>query len=358
MKQRQDQLRARMQHDGLHGALLTSAVAIRYYTGFTGGEGYALLTEESCSLITDFRYGIQAREQVQDCAKIVEVNQHAAQLAALRELLRSHRCTNCGYEDGTVSVADFTELSALDKTVVWTGYDEAIHAPRRIKSEDEIASLQKAQDMADRAYAKLLRQIKPGMTEREVAARLDYLCAMEGSEGPSFDTIVAAGPNGAMCHAVPGQRRLGAGDLVVVDFGCTADGYHSDMTRTFGVEGVEGELAAIYRIVLEAQRQSLLQVRAGITGAALDAIARDYITARGYGACFGHGLGHGFGLEIHEFPRAGQASADVLEAGMTVTIEPGIYLEGKGGVRIEDCVVVTDLGCRNLVSSAKDLLFI
>ena len=356
MEHRQEKLRNAMREAELDGVLLTGGVSIRYYTGFTSDECFVLLTREDCRLITDFRYTIQAREQVSGRAGVLEVNQHDKQLEALREQLALSGCKRCGYEEHALTVGAFNELSAFP--VAWTAFGEKVGAPRRIKAPEEMASLQRAQTIADKAYARLLEETKPGMTEREVAARLNYICACLGSEGPSFDPIVASGPNGAMCHAIPGERRLQNGDLVVVDFGCVADGYHSDMTRTFGVGHVDDELVKIYDITLEAQKRCLDALHAGITGGRLDAVARDYIAARGYGDCFGHGLGHGFGLEIHEPPRAGRESADVLEPGMTVTVEPGIYLEGRGGVRIEDCAVVTEDGCINLVSSAKDLLFI
>ncbi len=356
MEDRQKKLRNAMREAGLDGVLLTGGVGICYYTGFTSDECFVLLTPDDCRLITDFRYAIQAREQVRGCAGVLEVNQHEKQLEALREQLALSGCKRCGYEEQALTVGAFDELSAFP--VAWTAFGSQVNGPRRMKSPEEVASLQKAQALADKAYARLLEETKPGMTEREVAARLNYICASLGSEAPSFDPIVGSGPNGAMCHAIPGERRLQKGDLVVVDFGCVVDGYHSDMTRTFGVGRIDDELVKIYDITLEAQNRCLDALHAGITGGWLDAVARDYIAAQGYGDCFGHGLGHGFGLEIHEPPRAGRESADVLEAGMTVTVEPGIYLEGRGGVRIEDCVVVTESGCINLVSSAKDLLFI
>lgn len=227
-----------------------------------------------------------------------------------------------------------------------------------IKSPDEIESLRRAQQLADRSFSELLGRVHAGMTEREVVAELNYIGARLGSEGPSFDPIAGSGPNGAMCHAVPSERRLQAGDLVVLDFGCVVDGYHSDMTRTFAVGHASDECRRIYDIVREAHERALDALRAGVTGRALDAVARDYIAAQGYGACFGHSLGHGFGLEIHEEPRASTRSETVFEPGMTITIEPGIYVEGLCGVRIEDCCVVTEDGYIDLVSSPKELLIV
>jgi len=196
------------------------------------------------------------------------------------------------------------------------------------------------------------------MSERDLCAELVYICTKLGSEGPAFEPIIGSGPNSAMCHAVVTDRKIKRGDLVVVDFGCVVDGYRSDMTRTFGVGKIDPELVTVYQIVREAQELALRSLRAGINGKALDAIAREYITDKGYGEHFGHGLGHGIGLEVHEAPSASEHSKDNLAPGMTITIEPGIYLEGRGGVRIEDCCVVTENGFINLVSSAKDLIII
>jgi Xaa-Pro aminopeptidase len=226
------------------------------------------------------------------------------------------------------------------------------------KSASEVESLQKAQRIADKSFLEWLGRICAGMTEKETVAELNYVCAKNGSEAPSFDPIVAAGPNGAMPHAVPGERKLQKGDLVTVDFGCMIDGYHSDMTRTFAIGSIDDQSREIYEIVKTAQQMALDALKNGIHGKVLDAVARDYITQKGYGAQFGHGLGHGFGLEIHETPYARMFSVDTLMSGMTITIEPGIYVEGKCGVRIEDCCVVTDDGCINLVGVTKELITI
>ena len=262
----------------------------------------------------------------------------------------------CGFEQTHMNVADYEEYREMPVALV--PFASEITSLRLIKTAEEIENLRTAQQMADKAYAALLERVHPGMTEREVVAELNYLCEKAGSEGPSFDPIVGSGPNGAMCHAVPGERRLQKGDLVVVDFGCMYNGYHSDMTRTFGVEEADDISRRVYDIVLEAQLRTLDALKAGMTGGELDAVARDYIASQGYGDCFGHGLGHGFGLEIHEAPRAGKNSADVLLAGTTITVEPGIYIEGKCGVRIEDCCIVTEDGKINLVSSPKELQMI
>jgi len=355
MKQRLEALRANLRKDGLDAALVTSGVNIRYYSGFTSPDGILLVTQNDAYLVTDFRYTIQAKAQTNGCARVVETT-YAEQLNALRGFLSGDGCKRCAFEQDNLSVGAFKSYSEFP--VEWVPFQETITLPRLYKSADEIASLQAAQRIADRSYAEWLTRIHAGMTELEATAELNYVCAKNGSEGPSFDPIVAGGPNGAMCHAVPGERKLQNGDLVVTDFGCVKNGYHSDMTRTFGVGSIDEKSKAIYEIVRTAQQIALDALTNGITGKALDAAARDYIASKGYGEAFGHSLGHGFGLEIHEQPRASVTSTDTLTAGMTITVEPGIYVENLCGVRIEDCCVVTETGHLNLVSSPKELICI
>lgn len=354
MKRRVERLRAAAAEAGLDAVLLTSGVNIRYVSGFTSSDAVTLVTERECILFTDFRYTIQAKEQSPDFA-LCEIRPETLR-DRIQEALARNRCRRCGFEQRHMTVAEFQEYRAMP--VEFVPFSDEIARLRRIKTPEEIESLRKAQSIADAAYEKLLQTIHSGMTERQVVAELNYISGILGSEGPSFDPIVGSGPNGAMCHAVPGERRLQRGDLVVVDFGCTIDGYHSDMTRTFGVIEVDDAARRVYDIVLEAQQRALAAVKAGIGGREVDAVARDYIASQGYGEHFGHGLGHGFGLEIHEAPRAAMTSHDILEPGMTITIEPGIYLEGNYGVRIEDCCVVTKNGKINLVGSPKELLMI
>lgn len=354
MQNRTDSLREKMAAAGLDAVLISSLENIRYLSGFTSVDALLLITKKEQLLFTDFRYFIQAREQAPDYA-LVEITYEDLN-AKITEALLRNGAKSCGFEENKVTVAEFDGYREMPASFV--PFAKEITALRLIKSAEEIACLQKAQSMADAAYATFLTRVHSGMTELEAVAELNYACALNGSEGPSFDPIVGSGPNGAMCHAVPGERRLQKGDLVVVDFGCIYRGYHSDMTRTFGIGEISSELHKIYDITLEAQLKTLDALRAGITGKALDAVARDYIASKGYGENFGHGLGHGFGLEIHEAPRASAASKDTLLDGMTVTVEPGIYLEGKGGVRIEDCCVVRNDGKINLVSSPKELQMI
>ena len=352
MKERVEKLRKLLEKHELDGALVTGLTAIRYYSGFTSDEAALVITMKGASLLTDFRYTIQAREQSPDF-DVVEVGRGAL-FPTVDKLFKQDNCRRVAFENRTMTVSTFERYKELDFD--WVPFSEEMEKPRLIKTADEIADLQRAQNMADEGFKTLLTRIGSGMTEKEVAAELDYIHAKLGSECPSFDTIVGSGPNGAMCHAIPGERRLQKGDLVVLDFGCVYNGYHSDMTRTFAVGEVDDFSKKIYDIVRTAQQKALDALKGGITGKELDAISRDYIASKGYGECFGHSLGHGFGLEIHESPNASVASAWTLEPGMTITVEPGIYIEGRLGVRIEDCCVVTETGKIDLVSSTKELL--
>lgn len=352
MNDRIARLRAEMERAGLDAVLLKSVTAIRYFSGFTSEDASVLITKNRSALLTDFRYTIQAKAQSGDCCEIFEVA-GTAHNEKLKEIIASENAERMGFEEDYVSFAGYEAFSKLGAELV--PFAKELSLLRIRKSEDEIECLAKAQAMADEAFSELLKVVKPGMTERRVAAELEYICAKLGSEGPSFETIVGSGPNGAMCHAVPGDRTLQEGDLVVVDFGCLYNGYHSDMTRTFAVGKVDPFAEEIYNIVLEAQTRALNALKPGITGRELDAIARDYITEKGYGKCFGHSLGHGFGLLIHEEPRASVTGDTAFEPGMTITVEPGIYIEDKFGVRIEDCCVVTEDGMRNFAHATKEL---
>ena len=347
-------LRELLKKNGLDAAFITGLTGIRYYSGFTSEDAYLIVTEKRACLLTDFRYTIQAKEQ-SPAYEIIEFGRGAL-YSTIKDILTAERVTAVGFDEACMTVAEHTKYTELDFT--WKPFSEALHSPRVYKCAEEADCLQKAQKLADSAYAELLKRIHSGMTEKEVAAELDYIGAKLGSEMPSFETIVGSGPNGAMCHAVPGSRRLTKGDLVVVDFGCVYNGYHSDMTRTFAVGEPDAFSRRIYGIVLEAQQTALGRLKSGVTGKELHNAALGVIEKAGYGKCFGHGLGHGFGLQIHEAPSASPLSKDTLTSGMTITVEPGIYIEGRLGVRIEDCCMVTENGYVNFVSSPKELLYI
>lgn len=355
MKQRIEALQKSLAASSLDAALITSGVNIRYYSGFTSSDGILLVTQKSAYLVTDSRYTIQAKAQTKGLCEVLEAG-FSDQLNHIRGFLQADGCKRAAFEDAVMTVKAFQAYQAMP--VEWVAFSAEISLPRLRKSADEVENLLAAQRIADKSFLELLGRVGPGMSEMELAAELTYIGAKNGSEAPSFDPIIAAGPNGAMPHAVPGQRKLQSGDLVTVDFGCMINGYHSDTTRTFAIGKVDDFSKEIYEIVKTAQQKTLDALKSGISGIALDAVARDYITANGYGAQFGHGLGHGVGLEIHEPPYARKDSKDTLLSGMTITIEPGIYVEGTCGVRIEDCCVVTDDGCLNLTGLTKELITI
>lgn len=355
MKHRIEALRENLNKASLDAAVVTSGVNIRYYSGFTSSEAIFLVTLKDTYLVTDFRYTIQANAQTMGLCRVVEAT-FAEQLNCIRDFLEQDGCKRVGFEQDALTVSQFRKYEAMP--MEWVPFGDELSLQRVIKSEDEIEQLQAAQRIADKSFFEWLGRIGAGMSEKEAAAELNYVCAKNGSDAPSFDPIIAAGPNGAMPHAVPGERKMQSGDLVTADFGCMVNGYHSDMTRTFAIGNIDEQFREIYEIVKTAQQMALDALKSGISGKTLDAVARDYITQKGYGPQFGHGLGHGFGLEIHESPYVRISSVDTLLSGMTITIEPGIYVEGKCGVRIEDCCVVTDDGCINLAGVTKELITI
>ncbi|MEG1560290.1 MAG: aminopeptidase P family protein [Clostridia bacterium] len=340
---------------GMDAILVTSMTHMQYFSGFTGDNGVLIITADTRLLFTDFRYTIQANQQVEGEFEVIEVSRGITPDLILGEL-RKRSVTSCGYEEENMTVKQFEKYGESEITMIPAS--SIMKKIRMVKSDAEIKNLIAAQGYADKAFSELLGMIAPGMTEKDVANELEYLMKKCGSDGKSFDTIVGSGENGALCHAVPTDRKLRHGDLVVIDFGAMKNGYHSDMTRTIAIGEPCDELKKIYKIVLAAHTLALRSVRPGIECVNLDAIARECIQSYGYGDNFGHSLGHGFGLEIHEGPSASTLSKDTLEPGNTITIEPGIYIENLGGVRIEDCVIVTKNGYLDPVTSAKTLLII
>jgi len=355
MSNRRQKLKKILLDQGIDALLITSPINVRYFSNFTG-EAYLLVSPAACVLFTDFRYTIQANMQC-DSSCIIQEIQRGNQFNLLKATMDEYGFHTIGYEDANMSCAEFVQLQSVIKHS-FIPCSKAIDSIRQIKDAEEIEFLQTAQAISEQSFQDVLPFMKPGVSELDIATELLYRIRKNGGEGPSFDPIIASGPNGALCHAIPTQRKLQNGDLVVMDFGSLWNGYCSDMTRTIAIGDIEPELQKIYEIVLSANLLALDALKPGISGKDLDNIARSYIEKNGYGPFFGHSLGHGFGLEIHESPTAGPSSQDILLPGMTVTIEPGIYLEGKGGVRIEDCCVLTENGKLNFASAKKDLLII
>jgi Xaa-Pro aminopeptidase len=334
--------------------LVTDLANVRYLTGYTGSNGFALLGRELRRFVTDFRYREQAAAEVDPSFDRLEAPVEL--LDALTDALPGEEL-RLGFEEAHMSVARYAMLrERLDKRVELTPTAGLVESLRAIKDAAEIAAVRAATLLADAAFERLLEDGLAGRSEREAAIALEHDMIVRGARRPSFDAIVAAGPHGALPHASPREVEIRRGDVVVIDWGAELDGYCSDCTRTVAVGEPGGELEEVYELVLKAQLTGLAAVRADRATAEVDAAAREVIEAAGHGEHFGHGVGHGAGLEVHEAPTLRRTSKDRLEVGNVVTVEPGIYLPGRFGVRIEDLVVVTEDGCEILTSIPKDLI--
>jgi Xaa-Pro aminopeptidase len=339
--------------------LVTTLANVRYLTGFTGSAALLLVTDDEALLVTDGRYRTQAAEQLaaaglSGSVELV-VGGAVPQRQALAGLVARGRGT-VGLESENVTWAAqrrWADTLAPAELVATAGVVEGL---RVVKDAGEVARIAMAAAIADAALGEVLDLLGRGRTEEEVALALDTAMRRLGSQDRAFETIVASGPNAAKPHARPSDRAIAAGDPVVIDFGATFDGYRSDMTRTFCVGRPPApELARVFAVVAEAQAAGVATVRAGVVTGDIDKVCRDVIADAGWAAAFEHGTGHGVGLDIHEAPAVGQGSTAILTPGVVVTVEPGIYLAGLGGVRIEDTVVVTDQGCRPLTGFTKDI---
>ncbi|ROX92774.1 M24 family metallopeptidase [Enterococcus hirae] len=354
MMLRVEKLRKKMQEENLDSFLITSPYNLRYLTNFTGTTGLAVITLEKAFFITDFRYTEQAAAQAQGFEIIKNVGPIFEEVA---DLVQKEGLRELGFEETTVSFLEYSVLEEIidAQLIPISGMIEEL---REIKDEEEIAIIEKACSIADLAYDHILKMIQPGMTEIEVANQLDFYMRSLGASSVSFETIVASGLRSAMPHGVASKKIIEQGDLITIDFGCYYEGYVSDMTRTFANGDPGEQLKEIYQIVLEAQLAVLEVAKPGVTGKQLDAVARDYITKHGYGEAFGHSTGHGIGLEIHEGPNVSVRAEKQFVPGNIITDEPGIYLPGIGGVRIEDDLLITSDGNRVLTHSPKELIIL
>ncbi|EMF0037661.1 aminopeptidase P family protein [Enterococcus hirae] len=354
MMLRVEKLRKKMQEENLDSFLITSPYNLRYLTNFTGTTGLAVITLEKAFFITDFRYTEQAAAQAQGFEIIKNVGPIFEEVA---DLVQKEGLRELGFEETTVSFLEYSVLEEIidAQLIPISGMIEEL---REIKDEEEIAIIEKACSIADLAYDHILKMIQPGMTEIEVANQLDFYMRSLGASGVSFETIVASGLRSAMPHGVASKKIIEQGDLITIDFGCYYEGYVSDMTRTFAIGDPGEQLKEIYQIVLEAQLAVLEVAKPGVTGKQLDAVARDYITKHGYGEAFGHSTGHGIGLEIHEGPNVSVRAEKQFVPGNIITDEPGIYLPGIVGVRIEDDLLITSDGNRVLTHSPKELIIL
>jgi Xaa-Pro aminopeptidase len=336
--------------------LVTDLVNVRYLTGYTGSNGLALIGPERRLFVTDFRYVQQAAEEVDPAFERRQARQELTD--GLEEVLPEGP-VRLGFEEAHVSVRQHERLrDELPERVELVGVDGLVERLRAVKDADEVARMQEAAKLADAAFMELVTGGLSGRSERELAFELALAMHRQGADGPSFESIVAAGPHGALPHATPRDVPVAPGQLVVIDWGAQLDGYCSDCTRTVWVGDAEpgAEEREIYDLVLKAQLAGLEAIRAGASTRSVDATAREVIEAAGHGEHFGHGLGHGVGLDIHEAPRFSPRSDTALEAGNVVTDEPGVYLPERFGVRIEDLVVVTEEGCEILTGVSKELM--
>jgi Xaa-Pro aminopeptidase len=348
---RVSKLRKVLQSRGLDALLITSGINRRYLSGFTGSSGFVLVTGDDCYLLTDFRYMTQAAEQA-DGLTVVE---HGPKfIDTVRELLPSGGNVRIGFEQDHVTFSAYTAYAEALKPAELVPVSKAVEDLRMIKDAEELAVMGRAADLADDTFRHILNVLKPGMTERDVDLEMEFYMRTHGATCSSFDTIVASGERSAMPHGVASSRVIQGNEFVTFDFGALLDGYCSDLTRTVALGTPNPKLKEIYDIVLEAQLHALAHIKPGMTGRECDALARDIITRYGYGDQFGHSTGHGLGMEVHEWPRLSKLSDDILQPGMVVTVEPGIYLPGIGGVRIEDDVVITESGISLLTHSSKD----
>ncbi len=331
----------------------SSRPSLIYYTGFTGTFATLVVSKIGEWLITDSRYTEQAAKQTN--MSIIKYGASKNFYEFLRDFIDEKRCKLIGVEKERLSVKVF---ESIFKDFEVVEIDQIIRNQRMIKSKQEIEKIEKAIDIAQKSFLEMLNFIKAGRTEREVAAYLEYKMKSLGAEGPSFDTIIASGCRSAMPHGVASDKVIEKGDLIVVDFGCVYDGYVSDITRIVSVGEPTDEMRKVHSIVLNAQREAIENAKNEMRGDEIDNFARRYIEKAGYGDKFGHGLGHGIGLEVHEAPRVSKLSKDIIKKGMVFTIEPGIYLEGKFGVRIEDDVVMEKDRVRVLTSLDRDIFVI
>lgn len=342
-----------MEHEKYDSFLIMNPENIYYVSGFTGTSGYLFISTQENFLITDFRYTKQASEQSSNF-KILECKDNIWNL--VMDIINKYNIKNMVFESHFITYNKYIEMCKVIKDIELIPMEDFIEKIRAIKNKDEISLIEKAAQITDEAFDYILGIIKPGITEKDIAFELEYYMRKRGADSLSFDTIVASGYRSALPHGVAGDKKIENGDLLTLDFGCRYKRYCSDMTRTVVVGNVREEQRKIYQTVYNAQKLAKEYIKAGLSGEAVDMKAREIINLAGYKGMFGHGLGHGVGLEVHEAPRLAPGVKKELKQDMVVTIEPGIYINNFGGVRIEDLVVVTKEGCKELSNSTRELL--
>ncbi len=343
-------------NDEVDGLLLTSRYSRHYGAQFDIAEGVAVVSRKGCRYFTDSRYIESAENGIQGF-EVLLMNRDNNYMKRINDAIADFGITTLGYEENYLTVAEFMGYEKnLNARLV--PFHKEISSFRSVKEEWELERMRKAQAITDKAFSEVIGRIQVGMTEKELAAELIYCLYKNGGEGLSFDPIVVSGPNTSLPHGVPGDRKIEKGDFITMDFGVIYQGYCSDMTRTVAVGYATEEMEKVYNTVLKAQCAAIAATKPGMMGKEIDAIARDIITEAGYGPYFGHGYGHSLGLEVHEAPNSGPASEAVMVKGVVSSAEPGIYLPGKFGVRIEDCVIFTEDGNEDMAKSPKNLIIV
>ena len=351
-----DKIAACLGDYGLDAMMVTSEPNRLYAAGFHSTAGMAIVTAEGSYFFTDSRYIEAATRRIGSC-QVLENTREKPMSALAREVIARHHIQKLGFEESYTTVEEYNgwREKLPCELVPASGLLTRL---RTVKDQEEIDTLIAAQRIAEKALAEVLDFIRPGRTEQEIAAFLQYQMLLGGAEKMSFDPIVVSGANSSMPHGVPTEKKVEAGDFITMDFGCVYGGYCSDMTRTVAVGHATEEMEKVYHTVLEAQLAGIAAARAGVSGAAVHKAAADVIGRAGYGAYFGHGFGHGVGVEIHESPNASPANEKPLPAGAVISAEPGIYLPGRFGVRIEDVLVVKEGGCEDITLAPKELLIL
>ena len=342
--------------DELDGLLLTSRYSRHYGAEFDIAEGVALVTKQAALYFTDSRYIESAQNNIKGFS-VVEMNRANPYNKLLNDAIAQYDIETLGYEEGYLTVAEWQGFEKnLQATLIPMG--ESINSFRAVKEPWELDRIRKAQEITDKAFSEVLTRIKVGMTEKQLQAELIYCLYKNGGEGLSFDPIVVSGPNTSLPHGVAGDRVIREGDFITMDFGAIYGGYCADMTRTVAVGFATEEMETVYNTVLKAQLAGISVTKAGVTGSAIDGAARLVNTDAGYGSYFGHGYGHCIGMECHELPACSPSGVRPMEENMVSSAEPGIYLPGKFGVRIEDLVIITPEGCENITKSPKNLMIV
>lgn len=338
-------------------ALFTNEADCFYLSGFNKSEGMVLITENTACLFVDFRYIEAAKAACKD----MDVKLTGAFLKDIYEVLKNENIKTVFIEGDSVTVKEAETIKSVFSGIEVStelGIDKIVRDMRAVKGEGEISLIKSAQAITDRAFSYIQTKIAVGKTEREIALDLEFFMRGEGSEGVAFDTIAVSGKNSSKPHGIPGDKKIADGDFLTLDFGAIVGGYRSDMTRTVAIGTPSDKMLTVYNTVLKAQTEAIKAIEPGISCFDVDKVARDIINGAGFEGCFGHGLGHSVGIDIHENPSFNTRCKDLTKPGMVITVEPGIYLENEFGVRIEDMIVVTENGCEDITKSEKELIIL